>query len=393
MATMRKKIERKKINRARSNNKKSIKFAAKLATKLKTKKFSKHVPNLPSPKTSHWTVSRIVTITLALAVFFAALSFFMELAPKSPTQFSQQKLTQTATLNLLDGDGRVTLLATGDILLARYVEQKMRQLKDYTYPFHHVADFLRSADITFGNLETPLLSGRNTPTNHMTFRGDPEAAAGLKFAGYDVVSIANNHTMNYRIPGLTSTIKALNQNEILYVGGGKNINIAHTPALIERDGVKIAFYAYNDSTIPPRRHGEATEKMPGIASMDIEAVKNDVKNAFSIYGADIAVVSMHAGKEFTSEPTQFQKDFAHAAIDAGASVVIGHHPHWIQPVEYYGNGVIFYSLGNFVFDQMYSKETTTGFIAQIELELGEKPEVELIPVVIEGVQPKIASLE
>jgi len=323
-----------------------------------------------------------------IAVVFAALSFLASrsFSQNADTRGGQQSL-QVATLNLLGLEKPVTLIATGDILPARYVELKMRNLNDYTYPFKKTADFLKDADITFGNLESPLLPGKNVPKGSMTFRADPEAVQGLLFAGYDVISVANNHAMNYQVPGLTSTIQALKKAGILYAGGGKNIDFAHTPAIVEVNGRKIAFYAYNDNSIPPKYHGEAKINEPGIARMDIEAVKNDVKNALNY--ADIVVVSMHAGKEYVREPTQFQKDFAHAAIDAGASVVIGHHPHWVQPVEYYKNGVIFYSLGNFVFDQFFSEDVQTGLIAKISFNSGEQPAVKLFPVKIDNTQPRI----
>ncbi len=281
----------------------------------------------------------------------------------------------------------VTLIATGDIMLARYVELKMRRNKDYTWPFPKVADFLKSADITFGNLETPLLAGKNVPTDSMTFRADLEGVKGLAFAGYDLLSLANNHVMNYQVPGLTSTIQELKKAGIRYVGAGKNFDIANAPVIIEAKGKKIAFLAYNDKNIPPKFHGEATATMPGIAKMDIEKVKVNVAAAKQV--ADFVIVSMHAGIEYKKEPNQFQKDFAHAAIDAGAVAVLGHHPHVVEPVEYYGNGVIFYSLGNFVFDQFFNQDVQTGLVVRLTLNPESPLGVELFPVKIDLVQPRI----
>lgn len=332
-----------------------------------------------------------VSAAIAIFSFLDVPSFTISLSQEKIPQASVPTLLQESRIlkinNFFKQEPPFTLIATGDILLARFVEQKMRTLKDYTYPFQRVADFLKSADITFGNLETPLLSGKNVPKNSMTFRGDPEGVKGLLYAGYDVLSVANNHTMNYQIPGLTSTLQELKKANILASGGGKNQDIAHTPAIVEAKGKKIAFYSYVDSSIPPGFHGEAKWNKPGIAAMNIEVVKNDVKNALTF--ADFVIVSMHAGKEYTRQPTRFQQDFAHAAIDAGASVVIGHHPHWVQPVEYYGNGIIFYSLGNFVFDQFFSEDVQTGLVVKIILKSGEKPEAELFPVKIEQTQPRI----
>lgn len=331
----------------------------------------------------------VFVIAFIAAGAFAILSLIASNIETAKRDISplRQKLAQVSSLEFNGDDDAISLLAAGDIMLARYVELKMRNAKNYTLPFQKVADVLKSADITFGNLETPLLPGRNVPTNSMTFRADPAGVQGLVSAGFDVVSLANNHTMNYQVPGLTSTIQELKKAGIAYVGAGKNMDGAHTPAIFDVRGTKIAFYAYNDPSIPPGFHGEAKYNYPGIAKMNVETVKNDVKSALA--RADIVVVSMHAGKEYAKTPTQFQKDFAHAAIDAGASVVIGHHPHRVQPVEYYGNGVILYSLGNFVFDQFFNEDVKTGFLASISLVKGEKPQVEILPIRLETVQPRI----
>lgn len=327
---------------------------------------------------------------IAVLAFFA-ISLFMYYAGSSEAERKQfdEKLAQVATLNVLRSDEPLTLLAVGNILPARYTELLMRQKNDYTHPFQNTAEFLKKADIAFGNLESPLLPGRNVPEGNMVFRADLRAAEGLSFAGFDVLSIANNQMMNYQVPGLTSTIQQLKKAGIAHVGAGKNLDSAHTPAIFEAKDLRVAFYAYSDFSIPPGFHSEAGRNTPGIARMDIETVKNDVKNALAS-GADVVVVSMHAGKEYTREPTPFQKDFSRAAIDAGASVVLGHHPHWVQPYEVYGNGVIFYSLGNFVFDQFFSEDVQTGLIAQVKISgKGKRPEVEVFPVKIEKTVPRI----
>lgn len=332
----------------------------------------------------------IIVWSLVLIVLFAVFSLLAQPSDSSEPSSLREKLAEVATLNLLSDEKPITLIATGDILPARFVERRMRQTGDYTLPFQNTADFLKSADITFGNLETPILPGRNTPQNSTTFRGDPESLKGLLFAGFDVLSLANNHTMNYQIPGLTSTIQELKKAGIAYAGGGKNTDAAHTPPIIRAKDKRIAFYAYVDPAIGGYL-GFATQNQAGISKMDIEGVKNDVKNGLDSnwHAADMVIVSMHAGKEYTRQPTQFQKDFAHAACDAGASVVIGHHPHWVQPVEYYGDCIIFYSLGNFVFDQMWSEETQLGLVAKISFDEDEKPSAKLFPVKIEKTVPRI----
>lgn len=358
---------------------------------------------LAVPLTWHYSFARfrsLIVWSFMLVAVFAVLSIVSgggtADSKKSPIQ---QKLAQVSTLTLgenadkaafssnVDDDGPVVLIATGDLMLARYTEQRMRDLGDYTFPFQKVAAFLNSADVTMGNLETPFFPGRTVPKDSMVFRADLDASKGLVFGGYDVVSLANNHTMNYQVPGLTSTIQELKRANILYSGAGKNLDGAHTPVIIEVNGKKVAFYAYNDQNIPPKRHGEATPTTPGIAKMDIESVKNDVKNALNF--ADAVIVSMHSGREYNPEPTAFQKEFAHAAIDAGATAVVGTHPHIVEPVEFYKDGVIFYSLGNFVADQFFSEDVQLGLAVKIMIDPGKPVQVEFFPVKIDKTQPRI----
>lgn len=340
-------------------------------------------------KTTFGGVRTLVVWGLSVVSVFAILTLLATQSNGDSAAPFLNKMPQASVLSVgnASSDDVLTIIATGDVMPARYVEQRMRALNDYTYPFHNVAEFLKSGDITFGNLETPLLAGKNVPTNTMVFRADPAITAGLSFAGFDVMSLANNHTMNYQVPGLTTTLQALKKANIAYAGAGKNTDAAHTPVILTAKGKKVAFFAYNEQTIPPGYHGTATANTPGIAAMDIETVKADVQNALK--EADIVVVSMHAGREYRKEPTQFQKDFAHAAIDAGASVVLGSHPHVVQPLEYYGNGIIFYSLGNFVFDQFFSEDVKTGLAVKILITDGAKPTAELFPVRLDTVQPRI----
>lgn len=286
-------------------------------------------------------------------------------------------------------EDQITLMAVGDIMLARGVENKIKSSKDYAYPFVNVKEVLSSADITFANLETPFFPGRTTVSGSFTFRADQESVAGLTAAGVDVVSLANNHTMNYRVPGLQTTLEALMGAGIKGVGAGQNIVEANTPVMVKVKDRTIAFLAFNDATIAPRRHGEATEDTPGIAKLDVEQMKKDVAAA-KASGADFVVVSMHAGIEYRKEPSLVQKEFAHAAIDAGAAVVIGHHPHIVQEVEQYGKGIIMYSLGNFVFDQLFSEEVKTGLLAKIIFKVDGTVGAEFSPTVNEkSMQPRI----
>jgi poly-gamma-glutamate synthesis protein (capsule biosynthesis protein) len=176
------------------------------------------------------------------------------------------------------------------------------------------------------------------------------------------------------------TFKHLVDNGILYIGAGENETKAREPKIIERNGIKFAFLGYTDaSSMTPKSYG-ATSSKPGIAWLSEENLKQDIKKAKE--KSDVVIVSFHWGTEYQQTPSDRQKNVGRLAIDSGASLVLGHHPHVLQPYEKYKDGYIFYSLGNFVFDQMWSEKTRKGEIAKIYFKGIEIEKVETIPVQI-----------
>ena len=279
----------------------------------------------------------------------------------------------------------IKMIAVGDIMLSRMVEQKMIEYSDYKYPFLETAAVTSKADIVFGNLETAIISGRTIKTGEMIFRTDPKAVEGLKFAGFNVLNLANNHTMNFGKAGLESTTKVLDENDILYIGAGMGRKKIYQPAVKNIKGTKFAFLGY---TYNIDQHKLPDGDIYGVADMDIDETKNGIAKAKLV--ADIVVVSMHAGMEYKTSPNELQKNFARSVIDAGADLVVGHHPHVVQTVEKYKDGYILYSLGNFVFDQMWSEETRLGTMAEIIFKDKKIDSIEFIPVKIyDYCQPKI----
>jgi len=262
-------------------------------------------------------------------------------------------------------------------MLSRWVEKTMIDKDNFKLPFEQTADFLSSADITFGNLETSILPGREIITDELTFRTDPKSVEGLNYAGFDILTLANNHTPNFGQDGLKNTFKHLDDNGIEYVGAGLNDTKAQQPVITEVNNIKIGFLAYTYPNSIPSFY-QAGESRAGTNFMDIEKLKEDVKNLRD--QVDWLIVSMHAGTEYALKPNQNQKDFAHTAIDSGADVVIGHHPHVVQPAEKYKDGYIFYSLGNFIFDQPWSKETQTGLMVKFSFLPNLIENIELIPI-------------
>jgi poly-gamma-glutamate synthesis protein (capsule biosynthesis protein) len=219
-------------------------------------------------------------------------------------------------------------------------------------PFGGVADFLQGADIAIANLECAISDRGEPAPKGFTFRAPPAATDALAAGGIDVVSLANNHTFDYGPAAFADTEAALEARGIAHAGAGPNAAAARAPTVLNRNGLRIAFLSYVDVPIEWRgfdtRQWEATATTPGVAWLNVDQMQADVRAARE--GSDLVVVLMHFGHENEYAPNDTQRAQARAAIDAGAALVIGHHPHVLQAAEWYGNGLIVYSLGNFVFD-------------------------------------------
>ena len=232
--------------------------------------------------------------------------------------------------------------------------------------------------------------GARLPGKGIWFRSAPEFAQELATAGVDVVTLANNHVLDYDDPAFDETLSNLSAAGIAVCGGGKNMAEARRPAVLSANGISVAFLGYSEfahiywSVARPKRF-VAGEASPGISPWDREVIVEDIRRAKSL--ADHVVVSFHWGDEYVSMPADRQVRLAHAAIDAGASVVHGHHPHVLQPVEVYHGGVIFYSLGNFVFDQK-KPATVESMIAHVTFSPDAVVRAEIIPVRIEECRPR-----
>jgi len=291
----------------------------------------------------------------------------------------------------------ISVVLVGDIMLNRGVEYMMKTEGngDFRFPFSKIAKDLKKADILFGNLEGPISDKGIKVGSIYSFRAEPEAIEGLTFAGFNLISLANNHAFDYGREALEDCLAKLSKAGIDYVGAGFNEGEAYggrTPVIKEIEGTKIGFLAYTNLGPESWKASEKNSGIAWISEKDFEKIKKDIENAKS--QADILIVSLHAGEEYAAEPTQFQIEFSKAAIDAGADLVIGHHPHVVQKSEKYKDKWIFYSLGNFVFDQSFSQETMRGKILEILIKDGKINE--LIPKKIEinnYFQPEIATKE
>jgi poly-gamma-glutamate synthesis protein (capsule biosynthesis protein) len=246
----------------------------------------------------------------------------------------------------------VTLVAVGDLMLGRTVGARLLSDGPGIVFDDQIAAVLAGADITVGNLECAVSEGGTPQAKGYTFRAPPPAVDALALGGFDVVSLANNHSLDYGATALSDTASALRGSGIQPVGAGENLATAQSPVIVERGGLRIAFVALVD--VPAEGEGfsretwEARADRPGVAWADQNTVTSVVSQA--ALSADIVVVMLHFGLEYHADPSASQRELAHAAIAAGAALVVGSHPHLLQEVEEYGGGLIAYSLGNFVFD-------------------------------------------
>ena len=273
-----------------------------------------------------------------------------------------------------------SVAAVGDIMLGGSAAPYMKP--DHGYAFAATQHLLRGADLAIGNLETALTERHNDWIDkQFRFRNPPAGAGALAAAGFDLVSLANNHSMDFGPEGLADTLAALEAAGVRAHGAGMDRDAARTPRILTLpNGLTLAFLAYSN-TFP--QEFWATSTSPGTAFGRREHVVADVKAARR--RADRVVVSFHWGREKATSLREYQPMLAHAAIDAGASLVLGHHPHILQGVERYNGGLVFYSLGNFAFGS-FSPSAKTSALARVRLCEQGPVEFSLVPLNVDNFQ-------
>lgn len=277
-----------------------------------------------------------------------------------------------------------TLSAVGDIRLDGPVAAAAK--RDASAPSRAVKDLL-DADIVFGNLETPVTTrGAKTPKT-WNFRAAPKLLGVVKAAGFTVLNIANNHVWDYGRTGFLDTLRALADGGWRTVGGGRDRAAAEDVSLIEFEGLTVGMLGMT-STYP--EEGWARDKKPGVFYSDFNRIKGAVAKGKK--KCDVLVVSFHGGTELAEQPNDIQKAAAHAAVDAGADLFLGHHPHVLQGVEIYKGKPIFYSLGNFLFVSP-NPSTRPSVIVRATLAKDGVRTVDLYPVDTNWGRPKPASAE
>ena len=286
----------------------------------------------------------------------------------------------------------VHFMAVGDLMLGRVVGDRIQAQGPATV-FSGVVATLGQADMLAGNLEC-VISDQGKPLfKSFNFRAPAGAVQALSSAGFDVLSLANNHSMDYGIDGLADMLARLREGGLNSVGAGADAEAAQAPVILERNGVHVAFQAYVSVPAEGRtgfdtRSWAAGVEKPGVAWGEPDTIAKDVVAAKTL--ADVVVVLLHAGLESRFEVNTIQRALAHAAVDAGASLVLGAHSHTLQPVERYKGGIIAYSLGNFVFDGFTTPSNYSAIFRATLTPTGVES-YQWVPVVIENGLPRLAT--
>ncbi len=246
---------------------------------------------------------------------------------------------------------RLLLVATGDALMHQPV-QHCASDSGYDFLYEKVAPIIRWADVGFVNAEFPVAPKTGKPPKPFVFNANPEALSALAMAGFTVFNLANNHTFDQGYLGLSETCLYMDSLELGFVGAGRSAQEARRPLVIEKDGVRVAFLAY--TTVLNIAGNSDDPGRPRVNMFDRATAKEDISRIRD--SVDFIVVSLHWGAEYVNEPTAQQKTIARELCDAGADVILGHHPHVLGPVEEYAAAdgrkcVIAYSLGNFISNQ------------------------------------------
>ncbi|HWR59479.1 MAG TPA: CapA family protein [Thermodesulfovibrionales bacterium] len=268
-------------------------------------------------------------------------------------------------------------VAAGDVLLDRGIRRAIES-NGPNWPLRNVFGLIQISDLAMFNLESSLSSEWRPGTGKYRFMGKSEFLSGLSKAGFNVAVVANNHTCDFGPEGFKETLSALDGASMQYAG------LTGRPLVIEKKGVRVAILAYTDVL------NATPSPCDRVALAEPSSVKADVGSVRDL--VDVVIVSFHWGRELETKPDERQRALAHAAVDSGATLVIGHHPHVLQEMERYKDGLIIYSLGNFLFDNRM-KEQSKAALFKCTIEKGRIISPHFIPLVDKGKGPSKAGVE
>lgn len=276
----------------------------------------------------------------------------------------------------------------GDIMLGRNIK-KIGEKGGYSELFQNVSKIYADSDYISGNFETAILSKEESryteASKNIHLSSTVESVEALKKEGIDVVSLANNHSYDYGANGIKDTMKILETNDIDYIGSGVNIEDARKYDVKDINGIKIANIGISD--IVPYEFSATKNKEGVLTSINKDNLKIIEK---ANKESDLVVVNIHWGEEYSISSNKHQENIAKKMIDMGADIIVGHHPHVIHSIETYKDGIIFYSLGNFIFDQGWSR-TKDSMIVNYTLNEEGEGQFEIIPLRISEGRPTITN--
>ena len=282
----------------------------------------------------------ILYLVVAISLALLLVSFFL---PQPQKPILPAAISKSTAVSIKPPE--VEVILAGDVMLGRTVETKSAGLGDYAYPFREIGERLKEADIVFINLENSIIENCPVHTSGFKFCSSPKMLEGLSFSGVDIVSLANNHAGNYEQKGLEETRNLLTQKGIATTGLGELV-------ILKREDTLFGFLGF-DLTARNLR-----EKDIALISQSNSKV-------------DILIVGVHWGAEYTQTPTDIQRIWAKEMISSGADVIAGHHSHWVQSSEIIEGKPVYYSLGNLIFDQMWSERTKKGEVVELTFKDGQ----------------------
>ncbi|MFA5773633.1 MAG: CapA family protein [Candidatus Paceibacterota bacterium] len=306
--------------------------------------------------------NKIIIISFIILIIILVVGFFYFKNDWVVNQYDQ--ITQVEKVIETPKVKTTTLFFVGDMMFTRGVKSSVDKNfgGDYSKLFENLP-LLKDADILFGNLEGDVSLVGNNVGSKYSFKMDPSILPVLKDAGFDIVSFANNHVGDWNMSAFKDTLSRLKDIGILKTGAGVNKEDATNPTIIEKNGTKFGFLGFSD--VGPNWL-EAKIDTSGILLASDPNIGEIIQNAKT--KCDVLIVSFHWGVEYKLVHNARQENLAHIAIDNGADMVIGHHPHVMEEIEEYNGKTIVYSLGNFIFDQYFSKDTMRGMLYSAEFD-------------------------
>jgi gamma-polyglutamate biosynthesis protein CapA len=286
----------------------------------------------------------------------------------------------------------ISMTLVGDIMMGRNIENVIKEHGEQ-YLFRYMESYLKNADYVSGNFEHPVLieeeQNYEKADKYIHLSTNKEAVQAVKDAGFTVMNLANNHMMDYSEKGLNDTVNIFREKELSFVGAGENMQQAKNIVYNDVNGIRVATLGFTDAYVDGFI---VEENQPGVLSMNPDMLFNQIIDAKNSKrgNADLVVVHAHWGQEYDDEPSPRQQELGRAMVEAGADIIVGHHPHVLQSFEVYKDGIIFYSLGNFIFDQGWTR-TKDSALVQYHLDTSGTATVDIVPLQIYEGTPRRTS--